>query len=411
MKWRSGFSLIGLTCWLGMVPACALFHRSDSASTQVNPPRPDTQSTAQSTPDRPKSDSPYQTIRPGTDTKIASQDGQRPIFGIADKPKVFEKDPLPYNPSTTLPGSTNVAVTPIRSTVRPENKPDSLLPAAQENRVVPRDLQLPPLPAQLNKSGSPDVSATVPVPAVKQSDSQVVVITPQPARDATTHEAHSAPSESPLLAFMRLYLEKRPAEAIAQLNAYDKTRQDLLLGLLSLAASVTEGDPTKIEPQQIGVILNQLKGIASPLIPKAPFTLTWACPCVVVREFGDYDKLPPDYAFKPGAHMEIYVEMQNFSTVRRNGGFEVWPSGQADIYDDANRLVPNFHVAFDRPEQPDVIPTWTPLRDAHRRYTLTLPKDLPPGKYTLRLQVEDRPSHRTAKYDMSFTVIAANRQT
>ena len=421
MKWRSGITLTGLTCWLGMVPACAWLHGGDTASTQTNPPRPDARSIGQSTPDGPKSDSPYQIVRPGTETKIASQDGQRPIIGIQDKPKTIDKEPpapyyapattLPgYAPSPTSPGSTSVAAAPNKGAVRPDFKDNSLLPAEQENRVIPRERQLQVPPAPPNKPLLPDGSAAVPVATAKQSDGQVLVITPGPTREATTHEAHSAPSESPLLAFMRLYLDKRPAEAIAQLNAYDKMRQDLLLGLLSLAASVTEGDPSKIEPAQVGVILNQLKGIASPLVPKAPFTLTSACPCVVVREFGDYDKLPPDYAFQPEGHMEIYVEMQNFSTVRRNGGYEIWLSSQADIYDDANRLVPNSHVAFDRAAEPDKSHTWTPLRDAHRRYTLRLPKDLPPGRYTLRLQVEDLPSHRIAKYDVPFNVIPANRR-
>ena len=409
MKWRRGITLTGLTCWLGMVPACAWLHGGDTASTQANPPRPDARSIGQSTPDRSTSDSPYQIVRPGTETKTASQDGQRQIFNIGDKPKAIEQEfPLHYAPSSTPPGSTNVAALPNKSAVRPELKADGMLPAEQENRVTPREGR--PLPALPNKFVVPEMPAAVPVATAKQSDGQVLVITPPPTRESTTHEAHSSPKESPLLAFVRLYLEKRPDEAIAQLNAYDKTRQDLLLGLLSLAASVTEGDPTKIEPQQVGVILNQLKGIATPLIPQAPFTLTTACLCVVIREFGDYDKLPPDYAFQPEGHMEIYLEMLNFSTVRRNGRCEIWLSGQADIYDEANRLVPNSHVAFERTPEQEIIPRWTPLRDAHRRYTLKLPKDLAPGRYTLHLQVEDKPSHRIARYDLPFTVIPPNRR-
>ena len=409
MKWRSGLTLTGLTCWLSMVPACAWLHGGDTASTKANPPQPDARSMIQTTPDHSKGDSSYQVVRPDADNKTVAQQGPPQIFNIPDKPTALPKEfNVLNNPSTTPAGSSNLAATPIKSAVRPEFKNDLMLPTEQENHVVPPQRSQPVPMAPPNRNVLPDVPASVPVATAKQSDSQVLVIAPQPAREATTHEAHSAPNESPILAFVRLYLDKRPAEAVAQLSAYDKTRQDLLLGLLSLAVGVTEGDPTKIEPQQVGVILSQLKGIATPLVPKAPFTLTSGCTCNVVRDFGDYDKLLPDYTYSPGGHMEIYVELLNFSTVRRNGGYEIWLSSQADIYDDANRLIPNFHLVFDR-LVPEIARTWTPLRDFHRNYSLKLPNDLPPGKYTLRLQVEDKPSHRTAKYDFPFTVTANRR--
>jgi len=37
-----------------------------------------------------------------------------------------------------------------------------------------------------------------------------------------------------------------------------------------MATYLTEGDPSKLEPKQVAIILTQLRGIAAPLLSKAP---------------------------------------------------------------------------------------------------------------------------------------------
>jgi hypothetical protein len=434
MKRRSGIALTGLACWLGMAPACAWLHGGDSANPQVTPPPSEIRSTAQATPDHQKNGSPYQVSPPGTDGKSTALDGQRPTFNIDDKPRAVDKSPISNDAaSSTYPGMMNIAAAPLPSGPRAENRGEPRLPIDIENRVLQPERPAPvspdsqsgpgprvdppaqperPAPVQASppiKGYPPAASSTATATTAKPSGPQIVQITPKPARDPSTQESQSNyPKESPLLAFMRLYLNNHPAEAIAQLGAYDKTRQDLLLGLLSLAAGLTEGDPSKIDSQQVGVILNSLRGIAAPLLPKAPFTLNSACFCDVIRDYGQYDKLSPDRPFLPGGHMEIYVEILNFSTLHRNGHYEIWLSPSADLYNAADQLVPNAHVEFHRGE-PEITQTWTPLRDFHRRYTLNLPESLPPGKYTLRLQVIDVHTKRTAVQNLAFTVVAPNR--
>jgi hypothetical protein len=212
-----------------------------------------------------------------------------------------------------------------------------------------------------------------------------------------------------LLAFVRLYLDKRPDEAIAQLSGFDKTRQDLLLGLLSLATGLTEGDPTKINDQQVGLILNQLSSIAAPLRQKAPLVLSSGTLCKSVREFGVYEPLPPDFEFLHAGFFQIYVEVQNFSSVHHEGNYEIWLLSSADFFDAEGRPVPNTHIDFNVADTAHTT-TLTPRREYNRVYSANLPEALGPGRYTLRLQVKDVPTQRTAVKTFNLTVGALGRR-
>ncbi len=373
---------------------CAFFHGSDNANMQNSLPPKDGRQPAQSAAGGQRPDSPYQASRPGADAKYAVQGGQPPILNIGDKPTATER--MPYAGPSTIPNVTNNLATPPFG----DSKSEIKLPVSQENPVPDR-----PTSSSQGTGFLPEGPTTSTVPAAQNPGSRIAYNAPAAGAEPPAPEPHpTSPKEPPLIAFMRLYLEKRPGEAVAQLSPYDKTRQDLLLGLLSLATYLTEGDPSKIQPEQAAMILNKLASIAAPLRSKAPLMLSGACLCKTVKDFGQRELLPPDYIFPQGGHVEFYVEVQNFWNVpRSDGNYEVWLTSSADLCDSEGHVVPNTHIDYYK-GGPEATQTSSPRRDYHRGYTMELPPSLPPGRYVIRLRVKDVPTERIATQTFALTI-------
>ena len=214
--------------------------------------------------------------------------------------------------------------------------------------------------------------------------------------------------EPPLVEALRDFLQKRPAEAIGRFKECDRLSQEMLLGLLPLTARAGEGDLEKASPEQMAVLLDQVDSLEAPLRTRAPLAIDKICFCRRIDAFGVYDQLPDEPTFQPGDWALVYVELRNFSCERHEAGAaivsygtrlvsaaeirdyrgnKVWPSG-------AERLV------FRRkgPEE-----SRTPWHDYFDNCSLRVP-ELPPGRYTLWIEIEDAPTKRSVKRSLDFRV-------
>jgi hypothetical protein len=226
---------------------------------------------------------------------------------------------------------------------------------------------------------------------------------PAPA-EPTPAVAAKAADEPPLVAALRCCLDKRPADAVSRLAGCEKTNQELLLCVFSLAARLSEG---RLEPQDIAVVLEELNSAMVPLRSQAALTIDKLCFCKRIFTFGIYDPCPPDQRFRPGQVVYIYAEIRNFSSrkVERAPGktfHDVELSSTADIEDYAGNRVWPEEIVFKR-EKPDE--SRTPRQDYFDNYHFVVP-DLPPGAYKLWVQIEDagtRPSRR-ARRSLDFYV-------
>jgi hypothetical protein len=226
---------------------------------------------------------------------------------------------------------------------------------------------------------------------------------PAPTEPAPAVAAKAA-EEPPLVAALRCCLDKRPADAVSRLAGYDKTNQELLLCVFSLAARLSEG---RLEPQDIAVVLDELNSVMVPLRSQAALTIDKLCFCKRIFTFGIYDPCPPDQRFRPGQMVYIYAEIRNFSIrkLERPPGkttHAVELSSTAVIEDYAGNKVWPEEIVFKR-EKPDE--SRTPRQDYFDNYHFVVP-DLPPGAYKLWVQIEDvgtRPSRR-ARRSLDFYV-------
>jgi hypothetical protein len=214
----------------------------------------------------------------------------------------------------------------------------------------------------------------------------------------TAVEVQARPEEDPpLVAALRCFLRKRPAEAVVWLERYDKTNQDLLLCLLPLAARLAEGSLRQGDPHELTTVLSQLDGVSDSLQPLAELRVERMCFCRDIKKYGDYTPLEDDHGFKPQEWAQLYVEVQNFASEQEGNLYKVHLTSRGEIRDFQGKLA----WCRDFPVEPDT--SLTRRRDFFNTYTFVVPK-IPPGRYTLKLIVTDKLTHRRAERTLDFRV-------
>jgi hypothetical protein len=176
-----------------------------------------------------------------------------------------------------------------------------------------------------------------------------------------------------------------------------------------VAAPLGEGDLGRASPQEAAVLLDRLNVLAQALRARAPLTLDKVCFCRKVWSFGAYEPLPGDYPFQagagdlPGERVQVYVEVRNFTSRPRGDFYETRLAGTLEILDFGGGQVALFHL-------PCVDGSRTPRQDCFINFQFPVPPKVPPGQYTLRIQVRDDggPAPRVARpCTLDFKVTAA----
>jgi hypothetical protein len=233
---------------------------------------------------------------------------------------------------------------------------------------------------------------------------------PEESSDAQpTFEIKTKPEE-PLVAALRCYLDKRPAEAVEYLQACDKANQEALLCLLPLAVRLSEGSLHRARPDEMAEMVDGLRGVERSLQQRAALRIEKMRFCRQVRAFGDYEPIEPGQAaFEAGSGgqdgelIQVYVEVRNFAS-EVQGPFQVTRlASSAEIRDYNHKTLKkvDFDVYTDRCR--------SPRQDYFIRYSFRVPRDLPPGPYTLWISVKDalaQPPRPPAEKSLDFRVIA-----
>lgn len=287
------------------------------------------------------------------------------------------------------------AVTPYQQTPLPQPMPASGpgQPSLRaENFGQTTEVKPLPMPAP------PDQAPAAPKTAVAAVDRSEVFASAKPADDP------------PLLAAFRCFLEKRPEQASEQLKDWDKSSQEVLIGLLAVTSRFADGVPkkTKSSEEAVGRLVEGLNGVLTALRPRTPLKIEKMCFCSRIKTFGVYDPLPDRIQLRPDDEVPIYVELRNFSSSERR-----LPSGEVhyvirlassyEIQDEQGKTV--YKDTFLR-EGETADESRTLRNDFFDNYAFTVPK-LKPGPYTLCIIIEDRGTEpsRTVTGTLDFYVL------
>jgi hypothetical protein len=216
------------------------------------------------------------------------------------------------------------------------------------------------------------------------------------------------PEEAPLVGALRCFLDKHPDDALEKLKGYEKANQELLLTLLPLMARLGEGSLRQASPQEINALVEGLDSLIFPLRTRAPLTINKMCFCKSIKGFGDYEPLPDYYRFRPGERVRIYVELQNFTSHEQHEAtgevrHVINLVSTAEIRDYSGNKVWSEEIVFQR-QGADA--SRTLRHDYCDNYGFWVPEEIPPGSYTLWIQVADRDAQpaRTVRGSLDFHV-------
>ena len=225
----------------------------------------------------------------------------------------------------------------------------------------------------------------------------------EPETPPAVQETQARVPEEPLLAALRCLLEKNPAQAVEWLKHYDKASQDLLLTLLPLANRLAETPVEKNNPGELAAILEQLENLAKPLRARSALNIKKMCFCrsISIKGYGEYKELPLEYEFQPGEQISAYVELGNFSSELQGSEYVTKLTGSIKIRDFEGKVV--WHEER----------RWKQDRSLALRHDFfincpfRLPANLPPGRYTFFIHIEDVPTGRTINCSTDFQVMAS----
>lgn len=273
------------------------------------------------------------------------------------------------------------------------NVPEANVAQATEVQVERGRFPVPPRSPELVPEPVPPANPTrtPPVEAAVSTKSASEDARPKPADDP------------PLVASLRYFMNKQPAEAVACLRSYGKPAQDLLLSLLPLVARLTERDEFR-DPQEVAALMEQLGQARDSLRPLAALRIEKMCLVSSIQRFGVYLALPDDQALHSGDFLQVYAELQNFS-IRQDGSLYAIPlRSKIEIRDFSGKKC--WSHDYRDADKPDV--STSPRHDFFMNYQFYIPP-LPPGPYTLRLQVTDVPTQRTATRTLDFRIAPARQ--
>jgi hypothetical protein len=327
----------------------------------------------------------------GGEKRIASREGPQ---DAAFTGRSLATDPGGPRPKAVNPGDGSPTDGPNRPPVPPappENEPGG--PHLRQNTYPPPAEEAARGPEQTPPART---SQSPPAPEAR------------PGPTAANPVEKPAP-EVPLVAALRCFLEKRPAEAVALLRQYDKPNQEVLLCLLPLAARLAGDSLDRAKPRDLTAFVEQLQNLEVPLRPRAELVIDKLVFCERIAGFGQYKPLPEGHAFRApvggrqGELVQVYAEVSNLASTLRDGAYETRVASSVHIYP-ADGVKPELREwGYDFTDRNRPIRSLTLRRDFFNNYSFYVPH-LPPGNYKLTIRVIDMLTARSADKTLDFRV-------
>lgn len=295
-----------------------------------------------------------------------------------------------------------VAVAPagclhVSGTIRPDPPPNPPPAAAGFASLRPGEV----VPTRSYPSAPPAAPDTGPLPVPPPTPD--ALLTAAKGGDPGPFPVLTAPTaDPPLLAAVRAYVENRPEEAIRHLEKLDKPNQEFALAVLPALARGAAMNHAAPDPQEAGIVADQLAAAAAKLEAKAPLRIEKVvfCKPQSIGGFGRYEPWPEARPYRPGDVAQLYVEVRHLAGAPVKDGFRVRADVSLQVRDAGGRPVEQIDPG-DRHRRVTVI-NWphddvfrSPPRDYHLPFRLVMPAT--PGVYTITVEVREPGTGRSAR--------------
>jgi hypothetical protein len=300
-------------------------------------------------------------------------------LGAAVLPGCATPTAMGVDPRDHIPALPDLHTRPLQSPYYPQGPAATTLP----EKARPGEDAPPP-----RKEETP---ATLPaLPASAPPAEAVKPVVNPPERQQESKKTVSA--DEPLVVALRAYLQKRPPDALDALARYPKPNQDLLLVALPLVARLTEGDIDHVSPREAAELADLVQGVEERLRQRAALRVEKMLFCRRIDDFGEYtvretvNGLPTFEAGsgdQPGEPVLVYVELRNVSSRQHGDGYETRLAGSIELLDFQGQS------AYRKDFKPDPHCGQSARHDFFVNCSFSVPRKVPPGRYTLRVEVRD----------------------
>jgi hypothetical protein len=267
-----------------------------------------------------------------------------------------------------------------------------------------------PAPAPMNNVVAPPADAAVPMPPLNVALKVPDPVTPEvaPAVPPMTPPALPAAvstGENILIQAIKALQANRPEAAAAALRNLDPANQEMLMDLMPLLVRLGEGSIGTMTPEETAVLVDRLQHAAGVMRAKAALRVEHVCFCRGVRKFADVDPYDPRHEFRPGDMVFLYAELKNFtcepvapqSRQSAQRSYAIRLATTLELRDAQNSLV--WRTDLNKTDFAQ-----SPPLDYYHTYRFCIPERLPPGVYTLWLNVADKPTGRAVRKPVELRV-------
>ncbi len=284
------------------------------------------------------------------------------------------------------------------SAKKPQELPDTL----------PLTSDAPPSPPKTNAAAPPAKWPEITRPPQALTANPPVLHNVPPA---TLPPLLDLTPKHPIVLALEAMLDNRPHEAQQHLRIYDARTQEFLMRMLPFMSLIAKNN--NLSAADIAALIPQVERLKAALQQNAEFAVPKMCFCKSIKEYAIYEPLPPDHEFvaalpdRPGELVQLYVEIKNFACRQNHGEFETRLASRIEIQDDKGKE--KWSHLFD-PNRLKLV-SRTRLGEYYQHYTFLLPANLPPGFYTLIVEMTDQTltdaPPRTALGSLPFRVTAS----
>lgn len=142
---------------------------------------------------------------------------------------------------------------------------------------------------------------------------------------------------------------------------------------------------------------NSLEEALAALRQRADLEITTPVLCSKVESFGTYQEFS-EYLFRPGQSMVVYWELKNFASVETKEGFRTRTAWAFEVLDAKGTR----KYQFGRDFGDDLCRNQR--QDYFNVVKFTLPEEIAPGEYTLKVISTDKTTDKVAERQIRFTV-------
>jgi hypothetical protein len=227
-----------------------------------------------------------------------------------------------------------------------------------------------------------------------------------PGPAVPTADVKPVPVEEPVvLALARLL--KEDSEGLKLLDSYDPATREWFQRILPFLAELTRKGVEKLEPKEVALMQDQLQGLLLWLRARAQLGIDKVCYCEPdLQRPGSHKPLNKEYQFRPGEMVLLYTELRNLGSVRQGEFYEARLSSFVTISEEAKPERALFRKKVDDPRRP--LRSRTFANDYFNTYSFYVPACIPPGRYVLKLAIQDETTDppRKVRATLPFVVAA-----